>query len=247
MRWYDFPNEPEEYRQGRAALLAEEIALREQVEHVAALRRQLPLGRTMPDYLFREGPADLDRDDPAEFRDVRLSELFTGDHETLIVDHLMYGAGEHLDFFAQGADLPCPMCSLWADGYSAIAPHIEQRAVFVLVAKADLGTLRRWARQRGWTRIRLLSCRDNSFNYDLGMAGTEALDDSGEPGISVFSRATDGTIFHRYTVGGDLTADSSRGIDLLTPVWNLLDLTPEGRGNWYPSHSYMPPAAAPVI
>ena len=29
-----------------------------------------------------------------------------------------------------------------------------------------------------------------------------------------------------------------RGIDLLSPVWNLLDLTPEGRGDWEPSLAY---------
>ncbi len=29
-----------------------------------------------------------------------------------------------------------------------------------------------------------------------------------------------------------------RGIDLLAPVWHLLDLTPRGRGDWYPSLDY---------
>ena len=29
-----------------------------------------------------------------------------------------------------------------------------------------------------------------------------------------------------------------RGIDLLTPVYNALDLTPEGRGNWYAKLTY---------
>jgi predicted dithiol-disulfide oxidoreductase (DUF899 family) len=31
-----------------------------------------------------------------------------------------------------------------------------------------------------------------------------------------------------------------RGIDLLTPVYNLLDLTPEGRGDWYAELEYAP-------
>jgi len=31
-----------------------------------------------------------------------------------------------------------------------------------------------------------------------------------------------------------------RGIDLLTPVYNLLDLTPEGRDDWYAKLSYPP-------
>lgn len=239
MHWHDLSGQSEEYRQQRAALLAEEIALRDQVERVAALRRALPLGKVIPDHTFHEGPADLNCDDPAMFSEVRLSELFADGQDTLIVDHLMYGTGDHLEFFEQGADEPCPMCSMWADGYNAVAPHVARRAAFVLVAKAAIGPLRGWARQRGWDRIRLLSCHDNSFNHDLGMASTNDADDSGVPGISVFTRAADGTIYHRYTVGSDIDADTERGIDLLSPVWNLLDLTPAGRGDWYPGHRYM--------
>ena len=29
-----------------------------------------------------------------------------------------------------------------------------------------------------------------------------------------------------------------RGIDLLSPIWNLLDLTPQGRGGWYAGLDY---------
>lgn len=29
-----------------------------------------------------------------------------------------------------------------------------------------------------------------------------------------------------------------RGMDLLSPVWNFLDLTPEGRENWLPKREY---------
>jgi len=29
-----------------------------------------------------------------------------------------------------------------------------------------------------------------------------------------------------------------RGIDLLTPIWHFLDLTPQGRGSWYASLNY---------
>ncbi|MFE5399799.1 hypothetical protein ACFQ9Z_00035 [Streptomyces sp. NPDC056580] len=31
---------------------------------------------------------------------------------------------------------------------------------------------------------------------------------------------------------------AERGIDLLAPVWHLLDLTPQGRGDWYPTLDY---------
>jgi predicted dithiol-disulfide oxidoreductase (DUF899 family) len=36
-------------------------------------------------------------------------------------------------------------------------------------------------------------------------------------------------------MAGDI---NERGIDLLTPVYNTLDLTPAGRGDWYASVTY---------
>lgn len=234
MTKYDFPGESAEYQQRREELLEAEIALRDQIERVAQMRRTLPLGMAMPDYVFREGPADLSRNDPADFREVRLSELFDDGQDQLIVDHLM---------FAPDDDAPCIMCSMWADGYSAIAPHIRRQASFVIVAKAEIGKLRRWARDRRWDRIRLLSSHDNTFNRDLGM---EDEDGSQGAGLSVFTRDASGTVYHRYTVSADLPRGDldlydgeGRGIDLYTPVWNLLDLLPSGRGQWYPDHSYM--------
>lgn len=232
MTQFDFPGESMEYRQARAELLAAEIALKDEIERVAALRRALPMGMPVPEYLFREGPMDLRRNDPADFADVRLADLFTDGHETLIVDHLMFAAGD---------TEPCVMCSMWADGYNAIAPHIAQQASFVLVAKVEIGMLRRVAKQRGWDRIRLLSSHDNTFNRDFNM---ESASGDQQPGLSVFTRAADGTVFHRYSVGAELGANElpgtdGRGIDLYSPVWHLLDLTPEGRGDWYPGHAYM--------
>ncbi len=29
-----------------------------------------------------------------------------------------------------------------------------------------------------------------------------------------------------------------RGIDLLSPIWHMLDLTPQGRGDWYTKLEY---------
>jgi predicted dithiol-disulfide oxidoreductase (DUF899 family) len=99
-----------------------------------------------------------------DFADVQFADLFTDGHNTLIFDHLMFAA---LD------DEPCVMYSMWAEGYNAITLHILQRASFVLVAKAEIGKLRSFARQRGCYRIRLLSSHDNTFNRDFGMEDTE--------------------------------------------------------------------------
>lgn len=243
MTRYILPGESDAYRRSRQELFEAEVALRDQIERVAQLRRSLPLGLAMPDYVFREGPADLTRagDDPAAFTDVRLTELFDHGHDTLIVDHLMFAAND---------EQPCVMCSMWADGYNAVAPHIRQRASFVLVAKAEIGKLRRWARDRGWDRIRLLSSHDTTFNRDLGM---EAADGAQGAGLSVFTRDASGAIHHRYSVDAEFDGDGrdtshyageARGIDLYTPVWHLFDLLPSGRGDWYPEHHYMTPETA---
>jgi predicted dithiol-disulfide oxidoreductase (DUF899 family) len=232
---YVLPGETPEYERSRKALQEAEMALRDQIERVAQMRRSLPLGKPMPDYVFREGPPDLSRNDPTDFREVRLSELFDEGHDALIVDHLMFHPDD---------ESPCIMCSMWADGYNAIAPHIRQRASFVIVAKAEIGKLRRWARERGWDRIRLLSSHDSTFNRDMHM---ESEDGGQEAGLSVFTRDESGTVHHRYTISADLNRGDldlyqgeGRGIDLYTPVWHLFDLLPAGRGDdWYPGHHYM--------
>jgi len=137
--------------------------------------------------------------------------------------------------WAANDKLPCPMCNMWADGYAAIAPHISDKVNFALVAKVDLVTLRQWARSRGWNKIHLLSSHDNAFNKDFLME-----EDAGRqrPGVSVFSRAADGKIYHFYTTEASLGQGHHRGIDLYSPVWNLFDLLPEGRENWMPKHAY---------
>jgi predicted dithiol-disulfide oxidoreductase (DUF899 family) len=178
------------------------------------------------DYVFREGPADIRDESPANLRDVRLSQLFAPGKDRLIVDHMMWAANDKL---------PCPMCNMWADGYAAIAPHVGNKVNFVLVAKVDLATLREWARRRGWEKIRLLSSHDNTFNKDFLME-----EDAGRqrPGVSVFNRAADGKIYHFYTTEASFAPGHHRSIDLYSPVWNLFDLLPEGRENWMPKHSY---------
>src|SRR5438046_10432170 len=119
MRWYDFPGQDDEYKRRRAELLAAEIALKDQVERVAALRRALPVGMRVHDYAFREGPLDLARNDPADFREVRLSELFTGGHDTPLVDHLMFGPGGALALFSHGDPLTPPTASTCGDRHNS--------------------------------------------------------------------------------------------------------------------------------
>jgi len=219
-------NEPADYTRARQTLQAAEIELMRQRERVAALRRGLPDGAIVQDYVFQEGPRSLD-DGDAPAREVRLSQLFSGPDRPLVVYHLMYGKLQ---------TSPCPMCTMWIDGYNGVASHLDQNVDFVVAAAADLPDLRAHARARGWHNLRVLSCADSTFKYDLGSEDEQGEQDST---ISVFTRDTAGNVRHFYTAHPRMADDiDQRGIDLLSPVWHMLDLTPPGRGDWYADLSY---------
>src|SRR4030095_14833016 len=115
------PNESEEYRPARNALLIKEIELRLQIERVAEQRRQLPPGGDVTgDFRFegQDGPMSL-------------SDLF-GDKGTLGVYSYMFGPQrEH----------PCPMCTSLLSSWEAKVPDIEQRVGFAMVARSPIARL----------------------------------------------------------------------------------------------------------
>jgi predicted dithiol-disulfide oxidoreductase (DUF899 family) len=216
-----FPNESAAYRAARNRLLRAEQALRRRMETVAALRRRLPAGGVVPeDYAFEAG-------DPV--RRVRLSELF-GSHDTLVAYSFMY---------APKMARACPMCSAMLDGLDGNAPHIAQRTNLVVIAKSPLERIVGFARERGWRNLRLLSSAGNTYNRDYQ---GEAPDGSQWPMLNVFVRRR-GKVRHFY--GSELLfakaepGQNNRHVDLIWPLWNVLDLTPEGRGSaWYPKLDY---------
>jgi predicted dithiol-disulfide oxidoreductase (DUF899 family) len=211
-------DESDAYRRQREELRLAELDLVDHIERVAALRRALPTDTRVDDYELI---------DVASREPVRLSELFTAPDRALLVYHLMYGKAD--------AD-PCPLCTMWVDGYDAIAPHLEQNADLVVVAAATPDAIAAHAASRGWANLRLLSAGDSTFKFDLG---SEEADGSQTEWISVFTRDNAGGVRHVYSTGARLADDRrERGIDLLSPVWHLLDLTPAGRGDWYPALAY---------
>ena len=129
------------------------------------------------------------------------------------------------------------MCTAWLDGANGVAHHLAQNLDFAVVAAAaDLPTLRAFARERGWDKLRLLSAGNSTFKYDLGSEDREGHQDST---VSVFTRDADGTVRHFYTAHPRMASDIlERGIDLLAPIWHFLDLTPQGRGKWYANLAY---------
>ena len=226
MRQTRLSNETADYQIRREELRLAEIELMRQSERVAELRRGLPPGAPVQDYVFQEGPTDLNAGD-SPIRTVRLSELFSAPGRTLVIYHLMYGKSQ---------TSPCPMCTLWIDGYNGVVQHLAQNVDFVIAAAADPATLREHARARGWHNLRLLSCGDSTFKYDLGSEDAAGVQDST---ISVFTLGPDGAPRHFYSAHPRMSDDiDQRGIDLLAPVWHVLDLTPPGRGNWYAQLDY---------
>jgi predicted dithiol-disulfide oxidoreductase (DUF899 family) len=218
-----FPGESVEYRAARDDLLEAEKDLRRQVEAVAAKRRALPSGGLVAaDYTFMTATPG------AAEAPVGLDGLFSGGKESLVVYGLMYAdEGE-----------PCPMCSAFLDCLDGAIPHISQQSDVAVVAKTGAARLRDFATSRGWRNLPLYSSAGTSFNTDYH---AESPAHGQLPMVNVFRM--DGDVV-RHFVGSEMFFEPSepgqnpRHVDMLWPLWNTLDLTPGGRGDWYPSLRY---------
>jgi predicted dithiol-disulfide oxidoreductase (DUF899 family) len=210
--------ESAEYSKLRDELQAAEIALRDQRERVAELRRRLPLDTEIEDQEFEEV-----RD--GQKVSVRLSELFEAADKPLVLMHFMYGGAQ---------SSPCPMCTMWADGYDGAIPHLLQRIGFVVFVAGDPANFEAYGRSRGWENVRVVSAAGSDLKRRLGFEDEEGAQ---HPGASVIVRQN-GKLIHSYSVSAYFGEAGYRGMDLLSPVWNFFDLTPEGRGEFFPGKSY---------
>lgn len=221
-----FPGESDAYREARDRLLAAERDLRRRTEEVAELRRALPQGGAVKeDYVFQQVAAE----NSSTATEIRLSELFASGKDTLILYSFMYPPEGNA----------CPMCTAFLDALNGNAEHITQRANLAVAAKAPLDTIRSFAASRGWSDLRLLSSGGNSYNADYF---AESPDGGQLPMINVFRKDADG-IRHLYASELFFIAPEEgqhpRHIDAMWPLWNVLDLTPEGRGtDWWPQINY---------
>lgn len=207
------PGASKQFRAAREQLRHAELAMRDRIEDVASMRRNLPAGPEVPDYTFFEGA-----------KPIRLSELFAEGKPELLVYHLMYWADD---------DEFCPMCSMWIDGLNAASKHVEQRANIAVATRASAQTLAAWAKRRGWNSIRLLSDDGDAFARDTG-----AQDENGDPVETVAVFVKDGSRVRNTYLSHAFMFGEWRGIDLLSPVWHIFDLLPSGRGEWHPSNDY---------
>jgi predicted dithiol-disulfide oxidoreductase (DUF899 family) len=226
-----FPGETDELRHARNELLQAEIDLRRQTEAVAAQRRGLPLGGEVPtDYGFEESSGEADG-----ARTVRLSELFEDGKDTLVLYSFMFIPGD------TGVPLgaACPSCTSIIDAVDGQAPHLTQLINLAVAAKVPIEQFREHARTRGWRHIRLLSATNTTYNHDYH---TETPEGSQRPIATVFVRR-EGKIHHFWS--SELAfapadpGQNPRHVDFMWPLWNILDLTPEGRGSgWSPRLMY---------
>jgi predicted dithiol-disulfide oxidoreductase (DUF899 family) len=229
-----FPGESAEYRAARDRLLAQEIDLRRAMEAVAAARRALPPGGEVPEnYVFQGAGAD------GAAADVRLSELFAPGKDSLLIYSFMFPRSRHDDrpgpdsgrtALLPLAEGPCPSCVALLDQLDGAVEHVSPHVNFVVVAKAPLPRVLTFTDERGWRRLRLLSSADNTYNRDYL---AETSDGDQMPMLNVFHRDGDAI---RHFWGSELfyaptePDQDPRHVGTLEPVWNLFDLTREGRG-----------------
>jgi predicted dithiol-disulfide oxidoreductase (DUF899 family) len=240
------PGESSEYRAARDRLLEQEIELRRLMEEVAAARRALPPGgRLQQNYVFQEAGAH------GAPTDVRLSELFAPDQHSLVIYSFMFprdpddptpGPRDGETALLPLVEGPCPSCTALLDQLDGAAEHVSPHLAFVVVAKAPLPRVVAFGRERGWRRLRLLSSAGNTYNADYF---AETSDGVQRPMLTVFHR--DGEVIRHFWSSELLYAPSDPGqeprhVGTLEPLWNLFDLTREGRPvGWVEQFSYDPP------
>jgi predicted dithiol-disulfide oxidoreductase (DUF899 family) len=228
-----FPGESPEYRAARDRLLEQEIQERRLMEAVAVARRELPPGGPVPqDYVF-EG-AGLG----GEPIQVPLSELFAPGKDSLVIYSFMFprDPGDRTPGPTSGqtarlplAEGPCPTCAAFIDQLEGTAEHLGQLINLVVVAKTSPQRLLTFADERGWRYLRFLSAAKNTYNRDYHAETPEGMQ---RPMLTVFHR--DGDAIRHFWSSELFYAPTDphqhpRHVGTLEPLWNMLDLTPDGR------------------
>jgi predicted dithiol-disulfide oxidoreductase (DUF899 family) len=168
-------------------------------ERLAALKRRLP-HEPVRDYTLAtwNGP-------------VQLSELFAGKPDLIVVHNMGRG---------------CRYCTLWADGFNGVYPHLADRAAFVVCSPDAPETQKEFAAGRGW-RFPMVSAKDSTFTQDMGFRSEKGW----MPGVSTFRREPTGGIVR--------VAKAPFGpFDPFCGVWHLFALLDEGVNEWEPQYAY---------
>ena len=227
-----FPGESDEYRRARDELLEAEIDLRRRIEAVAAQRRALPPGGAVPeDYCFEEVA-----DGGGEVQLLRAVRGGQG-HARHLQLHVPALVGRHAARARRGetgklplAETPCASCTSILDSLDGAAAAPRPAAQPRRRREVRSQRIRTFARERGWRNLRLLSSRNNAYNRDYH---AETPEGDQIPILNVFVR--DGEQL-RHAWATELMfaprdeGEDPRHVDSIWPIWNVLDMTPEGRG-----------------
>ena len=215
MSGFRFPNEPDDYRKARDELLEAEVKLRDEIESVAALRRQLPPGGPLKKpYAFERPLAN------GGTEKVAFDALF-GEHDALILYTMMFGP----DW-----DAPCPSCTCIVDSINVNSRGVGETCAIAVTTQATPAQIREWSKRRGWY-VDIVSATNNS--YVLDYAGFETDDPSVVSCMNVFRKDKNG-ITHFWAselLSRPMDNGHPRHVDMIWPMWNLLDMTPMGRGD----------------
>ncbi len=206
----------EAWAEARKQFLAKEKQFNRLRDELSAERRSLPWERVEKQYVF-EGPDGQEK----------LADLFAG-RSQLIVYHFMLGAD-----WNEG----CKSCSFWADNFDGIDVHLAHRDVTLLaISSAPLEKINAFKKRMGWN-VKWVSSAGSDFNRDYHVSFAPEDLATGEveynytrrkssltelPGISVFYKASDGTVCHTYST-------YARGLDMMNGAYHYLDLVPKGR------------------
>ena len=215
-----FPGESDAYRIARRALLAEEIEFRRHMTRVAEQRRALPPGPIIAkDYRFHDGNG----------ADVGLIDLF-GNKDTLVTYFWMYGPQR---------ERPCPMCTNWLDAVNGNANDIAQRVSLKILGRSAVERQIAFAQERGWHHLDFVQTSGDDYANDLGLLNADGTEN---PALVVHHREGD-TIRLFWSSAMKLAmadpGQDPRDAPDIASLWNILDLTPGGRGtDWYTKLEY---------
>ena len=163
-----------------------------------ALRQVNPVV-PVPDYAFQTVDGET-----------TLRELFAGRQELLVIHNMGQG---------------CRYCTLWADGFNGLLPHLESALAVVMVSKDAPDVQRRFANSRGW-RFRMASHGGGAYIQEQGVFG-EA---ENYPGAVVYQRTGDG-------IGRKNACVFGPG-DLYCALWPLLGMAGIDGSSWTPQYNY---------
>jgi predicted dithiol-disulfide oxidoreductase (DUF899 family) len=207
----------EEWVEKRKELLKKEKELTHLRDQLTKERQKLPWVKLDKEYVF-QGPKGKET----------LSDLFDG-FSQLIVYHFMFQPD-----WTEG----CKSCSLVGDHYEPSIIHLRQRDTnMVAISRAAIDRIEAFRKRMGW-RFHWVSSLDSDFNFDFNVSfpgdvkeqkkvyynyeKSRSFPSTEGPGMSVFYKEKDGTIYHTYSC-------FARGLEQFIGIYDLLDIVPKGR------------------